>query len=261
MPSDNDDHLKVKFLRQEAGKFDRRLSIGPAQWPHFDLLWIHAGEVQIDIGLSPTRLNLAAPAGLLILPNTAFSGRSISAAASASICHFECPDTLMVHLGAEYVLPREDDVFHVQNLINLSLSYVERSMHVAVKERLLLSILDCFGAPDISAPPATRLDRAWRQARHNLHQMRDLTDVAASISLTESTFRALHRKQYDVSAGHYLRELRLSQAERLLATTGDTVSSISRSVGYAQPESFSHAFSSTRGRTPAAYRRWCKRFA
>ena len=84
MPSDNDDHLKVKFLRQEAGKFDRRLSIGPAQWPHFDLLWIHAGEVQIDIGLSPTRLNLAAPAGLLILPNMAFSGRSISAAASAS---------------------------------------------------------------------------------------------------------------------------------------------------------------------------------
>jgi len=261
MTSDIDGKVKIKFLRQEAGRFDRRLSIGPAQWPHFDLLWIHSGEVQIDVGMPRTQLKLAAPAGLLILPGVSFSGQALSAAASASICHFEWSDLPIASCGPGYVLPNEADVFHVQNLINLSLSYAERMMPADIKERLFLSILDCFGSVETPALPATRLDRAWRQAKDNLDRMRDLTDVATAIGLTESTFRALHKKQYDGSAGQYLRELRLSHAERLLATTGDTVASISRSVGYAQPESFSHAFSSTRGRTPAAYRRWCKRFA
>ncbi len=261
MPVYNDDRLAIRILRQEAGRFDQRLAIGPARWQHFDLLWIHEGEVQLDVGESRQKVLLAAPAGILMLPDAPFSGRTVTPSASASICHFEADGHHPAKSGSGFILPNEHDVFHLQNLINLSLSYAERDVVADIRGRLLLAILDCFAASPTSVAPATRLDRAWRQAGDNLNLIRSLTDVAAAIGLTESTFRALHKKQFGGSAGQHLRELRLSRAERLLATTGDTVASISKTVGYAQPESFSHAFSTTRGRTPAAYRAWCKRFA
>ncbi|MEP1208125.1 MAG: helix-turn-helix transcriptional regulator [Rhizobiaceae bacterium] len=224
--------------------------------------------MQLKMGTARQSLHLAAPAGLLILPHTAFEGHAISSSAAASICHFERADHPLLQLSSGFVLPDWDSTFHLQNLINLSLDYAEGGVQEAIRNRLLLAILDCFSITsiDITAPiksfePNSRLTRAWRQARGNLSMIRDLTDVAAVIDLSESTFRALHKQQYDQPAGQYLRELRLAEAERLLATTGDTVSSISAAVGYAQPESFSHAFSTSRGRSPAAYRRWCKRFA
>ncbi|NKB51109.1 MAG: helix-turn-helix domain-containing protein [Rhizobiaceae bacterium] len=261
MSVDSDYNLPFRILRQEAGRFDRRLAIGPARWPHFDLLWVHEGEVQLEIGECRERVVLAAPAGILIMPDASFEGTTLTTSASASICHFEGGAHPSLQAGADFSLPNGDDVFHVQNLINLSLSYAERNVDMDVRARLLSAILDGFAASQNAAAPATRLDRAWRQAGENLSLIRSLTDVAMAIGLTESAFRALHKQQFGGSAGQYLRELRLAKAERLLATTGDTVASISNAVGYAQPESFSHAFSASRGRTPAAYRLWCKRFA
>jgi AraC-like DNA-binding protein len=261
MSFDSDNPLNLRILRQETGRFDPKLRIGPAIWPHFDLLWIHQGQVQINLGQEKHRLVIDAPGGVLIFPNTPFVGRATSARASASICHLDGIDPGITAGGSEYVPADQDRAFHIQNLINLSLDYAERLAEPMIRCRLMQAILDCFPAIPIFASPATRLDRAWIQASNNLHRIRSLSDVSAGIGLGESTFRALHRKRYNGSAGSYLKELRLTEAERLLATTGDTLSIISQSVGYAQPESFSHAFSKSRGRTPTAYRRWCKTFA
>lgn len=261
MSFNNDDISHLRILRQETGRFDPRLKIGPAIWPHFDLLWVHQGQVHIDIGQERHRLEIDAPGGVLIFPNTPFVGRATSISASASICHFDGVDCGNNAAGTCHTLPDPDNVFHVQNLVILSLSYAERGAKPVIRSRLMRAILDCFPVLPNATPQTTRLDRAWSQARSNLHQIRGLTDVSVGIGLSESTFRSLHRKHRKGSAGRHLKELRLTEAERLLATTGDTISKISQSVGYAQPESFSHAFSTSRGRTPAAYRRWCKKFA
>ncbi|MEP3278226.1 MAG: helix-turn-helix transcriptional regulator [Stappiaceae bacterium] len=108
------------------------------------------------------------------------------------------------------------------------------------------------------------LDRvvvAWRAASEHLSGIRDLSDVASIIGLSESTFRSLHRQTLGGSAGKHLQEVRLLTAEKLLSTTGSSISEIARQVGYAHPESFSAAFKASRGQSPGRHRRWSKQFA
>ena len=65
-------------------------------------------------------------------------------------------------------------------------------------------------------------------------------DVAALIGLRESALRTLHREVHGKPAGAHLRELRLSRAEALLATTGLTLTEIARQVGYGHAETLQH---------------------
>lgn len=257
----SDDGGNLNIFRQEAGRFNRRFKVGPACWPHFDLLWVHEGHLRLQIGEDRGILDLQAPMGVLLFPDTPFQGTAVGDFAAASVCHFSGPAFIGTELDSGFSLPDSQDTFHVQNLIHLSLSYVRRNVEMNVRRRLLRSILDCFGGAAPDDVGQGRLSQAWSQARERLERIRGLTDVAAGVGLSESAFRTMHRKALGSSAGKHLQELRLSEAERLLATTGDTVAQVSRAVGYAHPESLSSAFKKSRGRTPAEYRRWCKRFA
>lgn len=252
---------EMHIIRQELGRFDYRFGIGPAQWPHFDLLWIHEGAVRVCIGKDKRMLELRAPSGVLIFPETPFYGSATGDFAKASICHFDTGRGVAVEADRGYCLPDPQDTLHVQNLIRLSLAYARRSTEMDVRRRLLGSILDCFGDHVQPGDNHDRLEQAWSYAQKRLPKIRGLADVAAATGLSESTFRTLHRNKRGASAGKHLQDLRLSEAERLLATTGDTVAQVSLAVGYAHAESFSAAFNKSRGHTPAAYRRWCKRFA
>ena len=75
----------LAILRQDTGRFDHRFGIGPACWNFWDLLWIHEGEVRLELGKDRQKTKLIAPAGILIAPNTTFKGRAIGPYASASI--------------------------------------------------------------------------------------------------------------------------------------------------------------------------------
>lgn len=246
-----------QILHQDTGRFDRRFSVGPACWDFFDLLWIHEGSVDLKIGAAKERLQLIAPSGVLIFPRTPFQGRALGDHANASVTHF-----LRDNSGdAEFQVPQNDDALHIQNLIRLSLSYARRGETEAKRQRLLLAILDCFSGVAAKKNNEGRIENAWHEARQKLGRVRGLGDVSAFAGVSESTFRALHRQQMKGAAGRYLRDMRLIEAERLLATTGLNLGEISQMVGYGYPESFSAAFSKSRGRTPGAYRKWCRRFA
>ena len=91
--------------------------------------------------------------------------------------------------------------------------------------------------------------------------MRTLSDVAALLGVSESTFRALHRAAWHTSAGKHLRELRLSRAEELITGTGKPMSEIARAVGYQHKATLIAAFKDDRGKTPGEYRRWSNPFA
>lgn len=247
----------LTILRQDTGRFDRRFHVGPAQWDFFDLLWIHEGAVSLVIGDAKNRVDLTAPSGVLIFPGSAFEGRVQGEFANASITHFH-----REFVGqCEYQIPIEGDALHVQNLIGLSQAYARRGEAMEKQQRLLLAILDCFSGESQEVQGQNRLQDAWTEARQKLDQVRGIADVAAFASISQSTFRALHREQMKESAGKHLKNIRLTEAERLLATTGLGLREISRLVGYGYPESLSAAFSKSRGRTPGAYRKWCKRFA
>jgi AraC-like DNA-binding protein len=251
---------QFNIIRQDAGRFDRRFRIGPVCWPHFDLLWVHEGHVRLQIGTQRRRLDLAAPAGVLVFAHTPFQGDAISEFAEASVCHFstgnnaDAPD-------AGFLLSGQRDAFHVQNLMRLSLSYARRGAAAPVRTRLLAAIVDCFDAAPDERPETDRVTLAWAHARDRLDKIRSLSDVARGVGLSESTFRNLHRRAHSVPAGRHLKDMRLAEAERLLATTGHSIAQVARAVGYAHAESFTNAFGKSRGLPPAAYRRRCKVFA
>ena len=82
------------------------------------------------------------------------------------------------------------------------------------------------------------------------HMRNETRIVAEAIGLGESTFRSLHRNTLRGSPGKHLRGLRLSTAEKLLSTTGESIAEVSRMVGYRHPESFCTAFKAVHGQTP-----------
>lgn len=256
-----DNLQKLEILYQASGRFDRRFPVGPACWPHFDLLWVQEGAVRLKVAAQQKVLELRAPMGVLIFPNVPFQGVAIGPVAAASVCHFTGGPFAANLDGVTHILSGKDEGFHLHNLIRLSLAYVDRGAQSDVRKRLLRSILDCFAQVGRGAVDLGRLDHAWAYASARLKDIRSLQDVAAGIGLSESAFRTLHRQQFPMSAGRHLLEMRLQKAEQLLSTTGLSINEVSVAIGYAHAESFSAAFSRSRGKTPSAYRRWCKRLA
>lgn len=247
----------AEILRQETGRFDRRFRVDPIEWPHFDLLWIHTGQVYLEIGRPRAVQDLIAPIGVLLYPGTRFEGRSVSAHADASICHFRLEGIWM----PGYQLPPAEDAFALQAMVAVSLKLARQKADTARRLRLLHAIVDGFESPQGATAQETRVDRAWRLTAEQLDRVRGLADVASRAGLSESAFRAEHRAKRGTSAGVVLTSLRLAAAERLLATTALTLSEIAAAVGYGHAETLSHAFRRSRGLSPGAWRRTQRPFA
>ncbi len=229
------------LLRQGYGNFDRRRTIGPANWPHHDLLWIHEGGVDMTLGTARSRVTLQAPGGILILPNTPFSGTIRTERALASITHFR---TSTDHLDREdgYFSPAPKLTFALQTMIGLSQLYCQQTVSDSCRKRLLIAIVDAFNYIEADETFGGRSAVAWEAAAQNLASIRTLADVAALVGLSESAFRAMHRRETGTSAGKHLATLRFSTAEHLLATSTMSIKGIAKSVGYGSAESFSRAF-------------------
>jgi len=253
--------------RHAFGRFDRRLPIGPIQWPHHDLLWLHEGQAHVTIADRGPPIRLRAPNGILILPDTPFRGGAIGAYATASVCHFAlCAATGHVPAAGPGILyPAPAELFALHSQIRLALQLARtRPQDMARRERLLLAILDGFVPTDARTTARQEPDRltaAWDAAALQLETIRGLADVAALMGIGESALRAIHRRTRREPAGAYLRELRLVQAENLLATTGLSVEEIAAKVGYGHAESFHASFRRSRGITPGEWRRRAKPFA
>lgn len=256
----------IELHEHRFGRINRRMPIGPVRWPFHDLFWVHEGRATLTFPELSVKLDLAAPAGVLILPGTLFRGGTVGAFATASICHFAAADDGSRFSRPGYMLPNAEEALHLQALIRLALELARRKRpgDLPRRKRLLLALLDGFSFADAPSPADAEEDRlaiAWAQAAQNLHRMRTLADVAALLGISESAFRALHRKAWQTSAGEHLRELRLTRAEELLVSTGKPLSEIARAVGYGHASTLTASFRQRRGKTPAQYRHWSNPFA
>ncbi len=242
----------IDILRQDTGRFDRRFQIGPALWPHHDLFWLHEGRIELSVEGVPEPVALAAPDGVLLFAGTRFSGRTLTPHAEASICHFRCEPLTPQRTPLR---PHPEDALPMQAMIVLSLRLAKEDAELLRRQRLLAAILDGFETMPSNRPADHRIDRAWRLVAERLDRIRGLTDAAAQAGLSESAFRAAHRARHGTPAGAHLIALRLERAERLLATTDLSISTIATAVGYGHAETLSHAMRRSRGRSPRDIRR------
>jgi len=82
--------------------------------------------------------------------------------------------------------------------------------------------------------------------------------VAQEALLCLSHFWRAFRAEMGVTYARYLRNLRVEEGKRLLASTSLSVEEIARQVGYEAPEAFCRAFKQGVGVSPSQYRRQLK---
>jgi len=99
------------------------------------------------------------------------------------------------------------------------------------------------------------LRRAEELLREQFATRVRLSEVAAEAGVhpvhLAATFRAVH----GCTIGTFVRDLRIDQARRLLATTDEPLASIALSCGFANQSHFSREFRRAMESTPASYRR------
>ncbi len=86
-----------------------------------------------------------------------------------------------------------------------------------------------------------------------------INDITRYVGLDRSYFSTLFGKQMQVSPRRYLLQYRMQKAAELLHSTALSVGDVSRSVGYADPFTFSRAFTKIMGAAPHYYRRDIRR--
>ncbi len=82
-----------------------------------------------------------------------------------------------------------------------------------------------------------------------------LDRISQQAYLSRSYFSALFRKTTGISVFDYIQKLRIGQACRLLAETGDKVTAIASAVGYSDYRFFNQVFRKLTGVTAQEYRR------
>lgn len=258
----------LEFRKHGYRQFRPTQLIGPAKWPHFDLLFVHRGTVVMDFSGLAKSVTLSPQSGLLIWPHTAFQGRVEGRRALVSIQHFAVLDSAREPFDR---LLRKQNGFSEQGPVNRSWleQCVRRAQSMAGEEgggidhpllrRALLHLILKDGGflIDPKQNQTKQIDKEaltqWliTQLPHNP----GVPELAKWARLSPSRFRTVFLQEHGLTAGEYLTVCRMREAKRLLSETDEPIKAIATAIGYADAVVFHRAFKMRVGQTPACYRR------
>ena len=269
----------IRFHLHGYGEFDDARRIGPCAWPHFDLLFIHAGHVSIRLGgeqRGGEDIELRDGESVLIFPHTPFRGQSIAPSSRASVQHFAIEGR---DRGAELRPPFDDlaklrrgfraygaragrrvegDIARAMRLSSVAPSPLLQQMREATLTLILAELGDATESREVdagdAAGAAANLDAVIAWAEQHLDRGPTVNDLAGRAGLSPSHFRAVFARRVGRSAGAFLLDLRVREASRLLRETRTSIKQIARAVGYGDVAALHHALRRRTGLTPAAYR-------
>jgi AraC family transcriptional regulator len=123
---------------------------------------------------------------------------------------------------------------------------------------LLRTHLRVRRAPTLELSRAGPVDRRLRRAIELMHarcgEELSLKELAASVFLSEYYFVRLFKEVTGLTPHAYLANLRIERARALLLQTDLPITRIAADVGYRSPSHFAHAFRSSTGVSPRAFR-------
>jgi len=262
----------IKLRLHAYGRFDERRRIGPSIWPHFDLLYFHEGTAILEID-PDRRERFDAGEGVLLFPQTRFHGWVESDSVLASVQHFLIEDPS----SAAAPLPLPLDRLYGKRRGYLALrghprgqieADIDRAMRLAeqggapessvIRQSLLLIILaQLLKKPspfDEYVSDRSSFGDLLRWAQDNFHKGVTVSGLASMAKLSESHFRARFGQEIGISAGKYLRMLRLNEAKRLLRETREPIKTIAQRLAYSDVVAFHRAFKNQESLTPTQYR-------
>lgn len=260
----------LRFGLHGYGEFDAECHIGPSCWPHFDLLFIHDGHVRLKVQGCGDDIELRSGGSLLLYPQTPFRGYSIVASTRASVMHFSLASSSAtqrppfarllklrngVEINGEAAGKRaEADVHRAMTLARLPASDLLHELRSAVLMLVLAELQEGISSKASHAHDG-RFARVMAWAQDHLECRPTVEDMATHSGLSTSHFRSLFQKEAGLSAGAYLKELRLREASRLLRETRTPMKLIAGFAGYTDVSTLYHAFRHRYKTSPAEYRR------
>ena len=253
----------MKLRINGTGTYGPGGTIGPVCWPYHDLIVVTEGSLTLRCGRR--QLTLLAHDAVLIPPRVAVAGTAGEVGGAIWVQHFsaaraDLPAAFRGQAGP--VLCQAAAGSEIARALLRRLHQLReknggeslRLRHALFRALLLELALAPRGRP-AGRPELQRMQPALAWAETNLGEARNLRAVAGRARLSESHFRSLFRQQRGQPAGAWLRERRMDEARRLLASTGLTLKEIAAQLGYSDVVSFNRAFGQHHGTPPGKFRR------
>ncbi len=259
----------MRCLLNNYGEFDEVHTIGPAVWPHFDLICVHKGEVLIRL-LKDREVLLTSGQGILIYPDTPFDGYSKVVRTDVSVHHFAFEDnrSSFSHIYTSIAGKRQGfEIFPSYSVpeINreiagaIALAYQDFSpllqdMRAATMLLMLAKLKLCVARSRGKVAQASNFEDLIEWLRSRMEESLTLDDMAARMNLSTSHFRALFKTHFGVAPGNFFLGLKMQEAARLLRETWTPIKEIAARFGYIEAPHFHRAFKSYHNITPNKYR-------
>jgi AraC-like DNA-binding protein len=254
----------MKLLINGVSSYAPGHAIGPARWPHHDLIIVLEGSLELDC--AGQRHTLLAHDALLILPDCPFVGAMGSGGGTIAVQHFSASAG---DLPRPFASARQSLVLRGAAASEVVLALFRRlhalregddkesvALRVALFHSLLLDLAHASRIPVHHASnEASEMARAIAWAESDIGAATSLLVVARRAGISESHFRSVFRRLRGQTAGDWLRQQRMAEARRLLSSTALTLKAISDEVGFSDPVSFNRSFNRFHGVPPGAYRR------
>ena len=146
--------------------------------------------------------------------------------------------------------------------LNDSLSFVDKLRY---KMSLGLILLDVFDAAEKECSKVTHsrskrfyyreMEQLTSYLLENIEKQISLQQMSKALHVSESTLRRLVHKSEGCAPITYFHHLKLQQAQKMLQTTGISVTEISIELGFSSIQYFSRVFKAKTGYSPTEYRK------
>lgn len=110
-----------------------------------------------------------------------------------------------------------------------------------------------------ATPQTDRIQQIHQLLTSDLSQRHTIESLSKQFFMDSSTLKREFRRAYGLPIATYLKEHRIHRAMELLASTDDSIASISAQVGYETQSKFAAAFKAATQQSPSAYRKDCRK--
>lgn len=249
-----------RVLYVGMGRYGAGEAFGDIQFPHFDLFTVWEGSVRLRVGAR--NLALASGDAVVIPPDHHFHGNAGPHGARLWVMHFtDWPDDLGALPGRTLrvipgVLAGAFERMAAERLFELPGGGNERRAPEADAIGLYLLSNARWRAlkPCIPGGRRVRFEALLARARSGFASGTGVSELARESELSEGYFRVCFRREFGKNPATALREVRMSEARRLLSGTRVPIKQIAVELGYSEPSAFHRAFQRDSGKTPAQYR-------
>jgi AraC family transcriptional regulator, mar-sox-rob regulon activator len=253
--------LVLSLLLHGVGSVPVGAMVGPACWPHHDLIVVMEGQVNFSIGRS--KIVCRGGDALLIPPNHEFRGLAGSDGATIWVQHFSSRKSSLVELPKVPVCWGRVGRWEWPRTLMRRLSRLQKARGEVRSDNpsalLLALLLEEFRTSE--AETRSEPSNAERTIsfiidwiEHHALPLPSLKKIAASSGWSVNYFRDQFRAVTGQTVGEFLKQRRLGEAARLLVETRLPIKDIAQQADYAEAASFHRAFLARYRMTPGRYR-------